>query len=418
MSCEVRISPGAHARQRRLSYYRCVRKLARVWTPLARWAPPVVLGGLALFEIWFGPILQARSFSGPAVVYTPGVLVMSAGLALRTRAPGFCLAAVLGELILEWAYAPRGQAGVSAEWFLAMLVAFYSVGAFCDLRAAAIRLAAAQPVLLALNITEVIRGDSSAGEVIGIYPFVFGLWGAGVAVRRLRLRASHLEDRVGLLARERDEKARSAAAQERARIARELHDLVAHSVTTMVLQASGARQVLRSHTDEADQALRSVEVTGRQALRELRRLLGILRTDDRPRLDPQPGVADLEPLVRQMGDAGLPVELEVTGAPLALAPGFDLIAYRIVQEALTNVLKHAGRVETSVRVGFGADALDIVVRNAAPVAQPTPDGHGLGHGLVGMRERVALYGGNLRAGPDDGGGFTVQAHLPLEGERG
>jgi signal transduction histidine kinase len=184
----------------------------------------------------------------------------------------------------------------------------------------------------------------------------------------------------------------------------------------MVLQTSGARQVLRSHTDEADEALRSVELTGRQALRELRRMLGILRTDEGPRLDPQPGVADVEPLVEQMRDAGPPVELELAGAPLAVAPGFDLAAYRIIQEALTNVLEHAGRVETSVRVSFDAAALDLVILNAGPIAQPPSNDGSPGHGIVGTRERVALYGGSLRAGPNDRGGFTVHARLPLEGE--
>jgi signal transduction histidine kinase len=218
-----------------------------------------------------------------------------------------------------------------------------------------------------------------------------------------------------MLARERDEKARTAAAEERARIARELHDVVAHSVSTMVLQAGGARQVLRSHTDEADEALRSVERTGRQALRELRRMLGILRTDEGPRLDPQPGVADIEPLVEQMRDAGLPVELELSGTPLDVAPGFDLTAYRIVQEALTNVMKHAGRVETTVRLEYATDALELVICNGGPI--PVLNGDGQGHGLVGMRERVALYGGSLLAAPNEAGGFTVHARLPFEGER-
>ena len=374
-----------------------------------------MLGGLALVEIWTTPFLEARAFPGPDLVYTASVLVMIAGLSVRTRMPGLCLAAVLTQLLVEWAYASHGTAGVSAEWFISMLVAFYSVGAYCDMRAAAIRLAAALPVLLALNVANVIRGDSTLAESAGVYPFVFGLWGAGVAVRTMRLRAGDLEDRVDILARERDAKAREAAAQERARIARELHDVVAHSVSTMVLQASGARQVLGSHPDDADEAMRSVEVTGRQALRELRRLLGILRTDDRPSLDPQPGVADLEPLVRQMRGAGLPVELEVSGTPLAVAPGFDLTAYRIVQEALTNALKHAGPVATSVRLSFDADAMDILIRNAGPV--PRSNGESRGHGLVGMRERVALYGGTLRAGPDGDDGFVVHARLPLDGER-
>jgi signal transduction histidine kinase len=321
----------------------------------------------------------------------------------------------LADLLLEWAYGPDV---VSLTAFAGMLVAFYSVGAHRDLRGAALLLGAGLLVLLALDVVDVARGDGTVLDATGEYPFVLVVWGAGVAVRNMRLRATHLEDRVGLLARERDEKARAAAAQERTRIARELHDVVAHSVSTMVLQASGARQVLRSHTDEAEDAMRSVELTGRQALRELRRMLGILRTDDRPSLDPQPGVADIELLVTRMRDTGLPVQLEVSGAPPALAPGLDLTAYRIVQEALTNVLKHAGRVETSVRVTFDVEALDLLIRNAGPTPRPTSNGGDPGHGLIGMCERVALYDGSLRARPDErGGGFTVHARLPLEGER-
>jgi signal transduction histidine kinase len=393
-----------------------VRTLARIWPRLALWAPPVVLGGVGLFEIWVEPIFQPpHSFPGPAGVHTVGVLVLVAGLSVRRRAPGVALGAVLADLLLEWAYGPDV---VSLTAFAGMLVAFYSVGAHRDPRGAALLLGAGLLVLLALDVVDVARRDGTVLDATGEYPFVLVVWGAGVAVRNMRLRATHLEDRVGLLARERDEKARAAAAQERTRIARELHDVVAHSVSTMVLQASGARQVLRSHTDEAEDAMRSVELTGRQALRELRRMLGILRTDDRPSLDPQPGVADIELLVTRMRDTGLPVQLEVSGAPPALAPGLDLTAYRIVQEALTNVLKHAGRVETSVRVTFDVEALDLLIRNAGPTPRPTSNGGDPGHGLIGMRERVALYDGSLRARPDErGGGFTVHARLPLEGER-
>jgi signal transduction histidine kinase len=387
-------------------------RLAAAWPRLAIWLPALLLGGIGLFEIWVDPIFEPPSFPGPAAVHTAGVLLLAAGLLARVRAPGLALVAVLADALLEWGYDPKS---ISLTAFAGLLLAFYSVGAHCDLRAATLRLAGGLAALIALDVVDLIHGDSTVLEAAGEYPFVFVAWGAGVAARRLRLRASDLEDRVGLLARERDEKARAAAAQERARIARELHDVVAHSVSTMVLQASGARQVLRSHTDEADEALRSVERTGRQALRELRRMLGILRTDEGPQLDPQPGVADVEPLVQQMRDAGLPVELELSGAPLPVAPGFDLAAYRIVQEALTNVLKHAGRVDTSVRLTFAADALELLVHNRGPIPEPVADGQG--HGLVGMRERVALYSGSLRAGPDGDGGFTVHARLPLEGER-
>jgi signal transduction histidine kinase len=393
-------------------YHRRMARLAAAWPRLATWLPAIVLGGLGLFEIWVDRIADPPSFPGPAGLHTAGVLVLAAGLAVRRRAPGLALGAVMADVLLEWSYSSDT---ISLTAFGGALVAFYSVGAHRDLPGAAVRLGAGLAVLVAMDVADMIARDGTLVGSAGEYPFVFVAWGTGVAARRLRLRASDLEDRVGALARERDEKARAAAAEERARIARELHDVVAHSVSTMVLQAGGARQVLRSHPDDADEALRSAERTGRQALRELRRLLGILRTDQGPQLDPQPGVADVEPLVERMRDAGLPVELQLSGEAVAVAPGFDLAAYRIVQEALTKVLKHAGRVETTVRLDFAADALDLVIRNRGPI--PEQNGDGRGHGLVGMRERVALYGGSLRAGPDDAGGFTVHARLPLEGDR-
>jgi signal transduction histidine kinase len=412
-----RIDSAADAGECLRIYDRFVRTLPRIWTALAVWAPPVVLGGLALFEIWVDPFLQARSFPGPEPVYTVSVLVMVAGLAVRTRAPGLCLAAVLLELVVEWSSSPQGNVGVSSEWFVAMLVAYYSVGAHCELRAAVVCLAASLPVTISVNVANVVRYDDSVGEVASVYPFVFVLWGAGVAARRLRHRATDLEDRVVALARERDEKARAAVAHERARIARELHDVVTHSVTTMVLQAAGARGVIRSHPERADAALQSTETTGRQALRELRRMLGILRTHDDSAPVPQPGLGDVDSLVDQMRDAGLPVRLDVEGPPLGLAPGVDLAAYRIVQEALTNVLKHAGPVEATVLLRYARDELELVISNAGPVTHGTINGGEPGQGLIGMRERVALYGGMLRTEPDPAGGFTVRALLPLEGER-
>ena len=392
-----------------------MRRLAAVWPRVALWAPPLVLGGFGLFEIWVSPVIEPPpSFPGPAGIHTLGVLLVIAGLAMRRRAPGVALAAVLADLLLEWAYGPDV---VSLTAFAGALVAFYSVGAHCELRGAIARLGAGLLVLVGIDLAELIDDGGSFVDAAGEYPFVLVAWGAGVGIRSLRTRAGRLEDRVGALALERDLRAREAAERERTRIARELHDVVAHSVSTMVVQTSGARQVLRSHPEDADDAMRSVELTGRQALRELRRMLGILRTDDRPSLDPQPGVGEIAGLVEHMRDAGLPVELEIRGTPPALGPGFDLAAYRIVQEALTNVLKHAGPVHTDVRVAFDADAMELLIHNAAPNSHATADGAGPGHGLIGMRERVLLYGGTVDAAPDEDGGFTVRARLPLEGER-
>jgi signal transduction histidine kinase len=201
-------------------------------------------------------------------------------------------------------------------------------------------------------------------------------------------------------------------ADERARIARELHDVVAHSISVMVVQAGSARLQLRNQPDTSEEALRSVERTGRQALAEMRRMLGVLRTDhDDLALLPQPSLQGLDQLVDQMREAGLAVDAHVQGGPATLPPGLDLSAYRIVQEALTNALKHAGRTCASVSVGYLPDQLLLEITN-----QPGAAVHGRvngGHGLIGMRERAALFGGTLKAGPQPDGGYRVVAAIPL-----
>jgi signal transduction histidine kinase len=236
---------------------------------------------------------------------------------------------------------------------------------------------------------------------------------AFVLERRAR-RAVALEERAVRLEEEREERERVAVAEERRRIARDLHDVVAHGVGVMTVQAGAARLLLEDDPARAREPLLAVEQAGRQALAELRRLLGILRRDERDSgLRPQPGLADLDELVAQARRAGLPVELVVEGAPVALPAGVDLAAYRIVQEGLTNTHKHAGPARAGVAVRYEPDALELEI---------TDDGRagangGGGHGLVGMRERVALYGGRLEAGPRPKGGFTIHAHLPLDPAR-
>jgi signal transduction histidine kinase len=202
-------------------------------------------------------------------------------------------------------------------------------------------------------------------------------------------------------------------ASERTRIARELHDIVAHNVSVMVVQAEAAEEMLeRNKPDRARIPVRKIEETGRAALTDMRRLVGILRDGDvRPVLAPQPGIANLDVLLVKVRESGLPVELEVRGAPVPLPPGIDLSAFRIVQEALTNALKYAGRAHAHVLVRFTPGALELEVRDDGAGGAAARSGGG--HGLVGMHERVALFGGELRAGPDPKGGFRVQARLPL-----
>ncbi|GAB3978494.1 sensor histidine kinase [Plantactinospora veratri] len=205
-----------------------------------------------------------------------------------------------------------------------------------------------------------------------------------------------------------------AVADERRRIARELHDVVAHHVSVMGVLATGARRVLSRDPAATDGALGTIEETSRTTLRELRRLLDVLRTDAEPaaELSPQPGLAGIEALVEQVREAGLPVTLRVDGTPGPLDPGVALTVFRIVQEALTNTLKHAGAATAQVRLSFGVYWL--IVEIADTGRGPAPESGRLGHGLVGMRERMALYGGTLRTGPRPGGGYRVYAKMPME----
>ena len=238
----------------------------------------------------------------------------------------------------------------------------------------------------------------------------------GRTVYTRRAYTAALEERARVAELNREAAAREAVLDERRRIARELHDMVAHHVSVMGVLATGARRTLRRDPDSADEALKMIEDTGRASLREMRRLLDVLRTDDERAPDEPPpaaGVAGLEQLAEQVREAGLAVHLTVTGAAPGLDPGLDLTVFRVVQEALTNTLKHAGASAAAVTLEFAVDGVRITV---------TDDGHGpspgndrLGHGLVGMRERVTLYGGTLRVGARSGGGFRVFARLPLDG---
>jgi signal transduction histidine kinase len=241
-----------------------------------------------------------------------------------------------------------------------------------------------------------------------------GIWLVGDTLRRRSVQMVELQQRADDFEREREEESRRAVAEERARIARELHDIIAHSVSVMVVQAAAGRRVLDSQPETARASLEAIETTGRQALAEIRRLLGVLRRDDGPdeALVPQPGLAHVEALVDEMRRAGLPVELRVEGEPGPLPPGVDVSAYRVVQEALTNTLRHAGPARVSVIVRYGPDDVEVEVSDDGhgSSAHPAPAG---GQGLVGMRERVALFQGDFEAGPRAGGGFAVRARLPI-----
>jgi signal transduction histidine kinase len=308
-------------------------------------------------------------------------------------------------------YEARGYQ--SANGPLGALIALYTVAAHCDRRRSRIALAGAAGGLLIVMITA--RWDVNIGNITSNV-VVFGTaWLIGENVRGRRAFVAGLQERAELAEATRLEEARRAVAEERTRIARELHDVVAHSMSVMIVQAGAARQVLGRDPAMATEALQSIEATGREAMTEMRRLLGVLREEgDAPDLLPQPTVKDLHALLEPCVEAGLAVTVEVEGEARDLPPGVDLSAYRIVQEALTNARKHAGPASATVRLRYAADALDVEVTDDGRGASGGSATESGGHGLIGMRERVELFGGDLEAGPRIGGGFAVRAHLPLD----
>jgi signal transduction histidine kinase len=236
-------------------------------------------------------------------------------------------------------------------------------------------------------------------------------WALGDRNRNRNAYLSQLEERARSAERDREENARRAREDERNRIARELHDVVAHNVSVIAVQAGAARTTAAGDAERAVEALGLVERTARATLSELRALLGVLRKDDAAPLQPQPTLAQLDDLVRRASDAGLRVQTHIEGAARALPGVVELAAYRVVQEALTNAIKHAGEASAHVLVRYGEAELELLVADDG--AGPAPAAETAGHGLVGMRERVALYGGEVEAGAGPGGGFAVHARIPL-----
>jgi signal transduction histidine kinase len=237
------------------------------------------------------------------------------------------------------------------------------------------------------------------------------IWTIGFAIGRKFQEADEAKERAARAEREREERARLAVSDERARIARELHDVVGHSVSVMTVQASAVRRLLRDHQEKEREALEVVEQTGREALAEMRRMVGVLRRpEEAPALAPQPSLQHLDKLVEHAREAGLPVELRLEGTPEPLPTGVDLTAYRLVQEGLTNALKHAHADRAEVVIRYGDGYVELAVSDDG---RGIGGGDGGGHGLVGMRERVSVYGGELEAGPRAEGGYRLRARLPI-----
>ena len=367
-----------------------------LWERLWRdpWVIDVLLvAGLLLF----GAVWAKRS--GDLSVALPLVFAQTLPLLGRRRFPLLTFALVIA------ATSPL-TVGVHSLNPLPPFLAFYSVAAHAERPRA---LLAGVAGLVALVFPVLHETD------YGFAPFVFHLlvfpaaWVLGDNLRTRRAYYAALEERAERAERERDEQARQAVAEEQARIARELHDVLAHNVSVMVVQAAAARDVFDSRPARAREALGSIEQTGRSALQELRRLLGGVRTEE-AELAPQPGLARLPELVDQVRRAGFAVDLRIEGAARPLTAGVDLAAYRVVQEALTNTIKHARASSAHVHVRYGDGRIELDVADDG--VGFTGNGSGGGHGLIGMRERVALYGGELETATRPEGGFLVHASLP------
>ncbi len=357
----------------------------------------VGLASVAELELFLLHLDYERSLFVPVTLLVPLALIW------RVRYPLAVLAVNIAAWVLVDLFTPANEDPLTLAITLA--VAVYSVGAHTRARRAAV--GAGLVAAIALLATAVDWNQGSFLDLVGNLTFFAGIFGgtwlAGRAIRRRRGRERDL-----IL--EREEKARLAVLEERTRIARELHDVVAHAISVIVLQARGARHALDAEPEDARGAIDAIEQTATQALREMRRLLGMLRADDEAvALAPQPSLTHLDTLVTHVRDAGLPVEVHIEGTPRELAPGVDLSAYRIVQEALTNALKHAGPARARVLVRYGENVLELEVADTGAGA----NGVGSGHGLAGMRERVAVFGGELESGPRSEGGYAVRARLPL-----
>jgi signal transduction histidine kinase len=389
--------------------------------PLARfvrlygdWALAIGLAALLQIELWTidpshppGDVGADVYSSGERIAAAAAGLVLALSLGWRRRAPLAVLVVAIAASVVANVVPVLDAATTPA---IALVAAAYSVGAHAKGLHAVIGVAGVV-ALIAANAA----ARFSAGDVLLIATILGGAWLAGRAIRYRREREQALERLTVDLEREREEKARIAVAEERVRIARELHDVVAHAISVIVLQARGGRRSLATDPGETREALDTIEATGSEALAEMRRLLGMLRRNDEEiALAPQPSLRYLNALAAQVSEAGLPVALSIEGEPVELPPGIDLSAYRIVQEALTNALKHAGPATARVAVRYGDHDLELEIADNG-VGTSADDGEG--HGLVGMRERVSLYGGKVEAGPRDGGGFAVRARLPIESER-
>lgn len=354
----------------------------------------------------------SHHIQGPRAVNAISALFVTLPIAWRRRYPLIVAPLITATLVVQSAL--NGDlAQNSLVPILTIPLALYALGALCSRREALIGFAAS----LAFGWITALIESEGAGAFVFIAALIGGPFLVGRIVNARSQLAWAMADKAIRLEREKERQAELAVAEERARIAREMHDVLAHNVSGMVIQAQAARRMIDRDPERAHEALASVEATGREALAEMRRLLGMMRPDDeKPALTPQPSIDELQALADRARQAGLDVEMNVEGDRRRVQSSVDLSVFRIVQEALTNTVKHAGPTHAEVVIRYGETDVEVDVNDDGDGLPPAPKAGRPGQGLVGMRERVAMLGGELRAGYRKEGGWGVHARLPLTPE--
>ena len=403
---DSRVVPEGEAIGPLSEYLQIVNRLL----PLARryWFDAMILGltGIGVTGAVLG---RDRTIGpeGPLWFDVLAMLVIVLPLLARRRFP-FGAPVAMGVAAASISFVDKTVVPFDGVVFLTGCAALFLVGSLRDRIQAFAGFAVAEGV-----VGVVVHNDprSGLGNFI-VASIIFTIvWSIAFGVGRKSVEADEAKERAARAERGREERAHLAVADERARIARELHDVVGHSVSVMTVQASAVRRLLRSDQEREREALLIVERTGREALAEMRRMVGVLRRpEEAPALAPQPSLEQLDKLVEQARQAGLPVELRVEGESVQLPAGVDLTAYRLIQEGLTNAIKHARATRAEVFVRYDGDRVELAVSDDG---NGSSGGKGGGHGLVGMRERVSVYGGELEAGPGPSGGFRLRATLPI-----
>ncbi|HVW17869.1 MAG TPA: sensor histidine kinase [Solirubrobacteraceae bacterium] len=376
-------------------------------------APAVVVAAIGLGQLVAD--YGGSGYRGPRVANAAFVLATCAPLVIRRRHPVAALACVFLAQAAWMLTCYRGPQQPPFEPFLAAVVACFALGYHADRRGLRLGLGFFA-LLVAANAVVLAAGGTKVGDAIPLLVWWLVAIGVGRGLSARQELVDLLRERSARLELDRGREMAEAALEERARIARELHDVIAHAVSVMVVQASAERRLLGPDQRRTAETLETIEGSGREALGELRRLLGVLRARGPERLAPQPGLGAVGELMDDARRAGQRVALSVEGEQVRLPVGLDLTAYRIVQEALTNARKHASGAAVRISLRWDVAQLEIEVADDGPAraAVEAANGHGTGHGLIGMRERVALYGGSLVAERSQAGGFRIRAVLPVE----